>query len=248
MGGVPWGQWVAGYPERSYMVCLCYPQTSVRFRGSTFENKRILSIWKCLKQLQGLPDNTSSSACLALLGIIPIEVTLHKNLLNIFVNMIKLDNSVELELAHRQLVMKDNPRESIFTHIKSILKHYGLPSVFSLISSPPSKAEWKSTLNHKIHDMVESAWNVDITSKSSTKYVNPDVLKVGSCHHVWSTVRDNIHDSKRAQIKCKLLTGTYILQANRAAFNQYAVNATCKLCQSAPETRQHFIGVCRIQG
>ena len=81
---------------------------------------------KCLKQLQGLPDNTSSSACLALLGIIPIEATLHKNLLNKFVNMIKLDNSVELELAHRQLVMKDNPRECIFTHIKSILEHYGL--------------------------------------------------------------------------------------------------------------------------
>ena len=92
--------------------------------------------------------------------------------------------------------------------------------------------------------MVESAWKVDITSKSSTKYVNPDVLKVCCCHHVWSTVRDNIHDSKRAQIKCKLLTGMYILQAKRAAFNQYAVNATCKLCQSAPETRQHFIGEC----
>ena len=90
-----------------------------------------------LKQLQGLPDNTSSSACLALIGIIPIEATLHKNLLNIFVNMIKLDNSIELELAHRQLVMKDNPRESIFTHIKSILENYGLPSVLSLISSPP---------------------------------------------------------------------------------------------------------------
>ena len=30
-----------------------------------------------------------------------------------------------------------------------------------------------------------------------------------------------IHDSRRAQLKSKLLTGTYILQGNRAAFNQY---------------------------
>ena len=101
---------------------------------------------KCLKQLQGLPDNTSSSACLALLGIIPIEATLHKNLLNIFVNMIKLDNSVELELAHRQLVMKDNPRESIFTHIKSILEHDGLPSVFSLFAVPHLRLSAKYTI------------------------------------------------------------------------------------------------------
>ena len=26
---------------------------------------------KCLKQIQGIPDNTSNSACLALLGILP---------------------------------------------------------------------------------------------------------------------------------------------------------------------------------
>ena len=57
-------------------------------------------------------------------------------------------------------------------------------------------------------------------------------------------MRNNNHDSRRAQIKCKLLTETYILQANRAAFNQYAVNSTCKLCSAAPETRQHFIGEC----
>ena len=31
-----------------------------------------------------------------------------------------------------------------------------------------------------------------------------------SSHHIWSTVRDNMHDSRRAQIKCKILTGTYI--------------------------------------
>ena len=45
-------------------------------------------------------------------------------------------------------------------------------------------------------------------------------------------------------MKCKLLTGTYILQANRAAFNQYTVDPTCKLCSVAPATRQHFTGEC----
>ena len=61
-----------------------------------------------------------------------------------------------------------------------------------------------------------------------------------------TTVRNNIHDSRKAQIKCKLLTGTYIPQANRAAYNQYSVNPTCKLCNTAPgaETRQHFVGEC----
>ena len=103
-------------------------------------------------------------------------------------------------------------------------------------------------LNHKIHRKVESLWQADIASKSSTKHVNPSVLKVGSCHHIWTTVRNNIHGSKRAQLKCKLLTGTYILQANRAAFNQYSVNPTCNLCSKEHETREHFIGKCAIYG
>ena len=105
-------------------------------------------------------------------------------------------------------------------YLHSYKKHfrfYGLPSIFSLISNPTSKSEWKSTLNHKIHVIVESSWKSDVTSKSSIKYASPDVLKVGSCHHIWSTVRNNIHDSKRTQLKCKLLTGTYLFQANRAA-------------------------------
>ena len=147
---------------------------------------------KCLKQIQGLPDNTINSACLTNLGILPVESILHKNLLNVFVNMIRNENYVKSEMAQRQLVMRDSPRKSIFTHIKSILVHYGLPSIFELLDSLPSKAVWKCTLKHKIHEMVETFWKSDIESKSSTKYLNPGVMKIGCSHCIWSTVRKNI--------------------------------------------------------
>ena len=106
--------------------------------------------------------------------------------------------------------MKDSPSESILTYIQSILSHYDLPSVFGLLSNPPSKEALKRLLNCKVHDMVEAAWKADIESKSSSKYLNPLVLNVGSGHHIWSTVRGTIHDSRRAQIKCRNLAGTYI--------------------------------------
>ena len=57
---------------------------------------------KCLKQIQGIPDNTSNSACLALLGILPIKDILNKNLLNLFVNMNRDESSMEYEIAQRQ--------------------------------------------------------------------------------------------------------------------------------------------------
>ena len=63
------------------------------------------------------PDYISNSACLALLGILPIKDILNKNLLNMFVNTIRDESSIEYEIAGRQVVIKDSPSESIFTCI-----------------------------------------------------------------------------------------------------------------------------------
>ena len=101
-------------------------------------------------------------------------------------------------------------------------------------------------MNSSIATFVENSWKTEVATKPSLKYVNSESLKVGQSHPIWSTVRLNTLDNKRAQLKCKILTGTYILQGNRAVFNQYAVDPTCKLCLKSPETRQHFIAECPV--
>ena len=98
--------------------------------------------------------------------------------------MMRDQNSIEYEIAQRQIVMRDMPQKSMFTHIQCLLEQYGLPSVFELMCNTPPKLAWKNTLNRKIHEMVELSWKSDITNKSSTKYMNADVLKVGASHHV----------------------------------------------------------------
>ena len=98
--------------------------------------------------------------------------------------------------------------------------------------------------NQSINSHVEASWKSEVDSKPSLKYINSSNLKVGKSHIVWSSVRCNVMDNKRAQVKCKLLTGTYILQGNRTSFYQYEVNPTCKVCAVAPETRQHFLAEC----
>ena len=47
-----------------------------------------------------------------------------------------------------------------------------------------------------------------------------------------------------AEVKVRLLTGTYILQSNRAKFNQFNEGPTCQLCNKYPETREHFLITC----
>ena len=46
-------------------------------------------------------------------------------------------------------------------------------------------------------------------------------------------------------MKARLLTGSYLLQANRVRFIQLSVNPMCPLCKQAPETREHFIVTCK---
>ena len=112
---------------------------------------------------------------------------------------------------------------------------------FPLFDQQISKSEWKAVMSNAVHSYIEATWRAEVSAKASLKYVNPDSLKVGKAHPAWATVRNTIFDNKRAHLKCKVLTGTSILQGHRAAFNQYTVDATCKLCLAAPETRHHFI-------
>ena len=151
---------------------------------------------------------------------------------------------LEHEIAERQIVMKDFEDKSWFNLIRQILDNYGLSSIFYLFDQRFSKEEWKKILSSAVHGHIEAMWRAEVNEKPSLKYVNPDSLKVGSVHPVWATVRNSITNNRRAQLKCKLLSGTYTLQGNRAAFNQYTVDATCKLCLAAPETRQHFVAEC----
>ena len=88
---------------------------------------------QCLKQF-----DTSNSACLALLGILPIEVILHKNLLSMYVNMIRNGDSIEYEIAQRQLVMKEPQQKTYSTLLRTFWSYMSFHQFFiSLIPPPP---------------------------------------------------------------------------------------------------------------
>jgi hypothetical protein len=61
---------------------------------------------------------------------------------------------------------------------------------------------------------------------------------------IWECVKDHPGEAYKAQVKAKVLTGTYRLQALRARFNQHEVDPTCPLCGKEPEDRAHFLLRC----
>ena len=120
---------------------------------------------------------------------------------------------MEKEIAVLQLAMKCSSELSWFNNIKELLKKYNLPSP-SQKKKKKKKTRWKKLVYSAINSAVETQWREDIKTKSSLRYINPDSVSVGTAHHVWTSVHDTFHDSRRAQLKCRLLTGTYTQQSN----------------------------------
>ena len=90
--------------------------------------------------------------------------------------------------------MKGGEEKSWFNLIKSVLSIYNLPSIYSLFDKQLSKLEWKRILNEVVNSHIEASWRAEIEQKTSLKYINPNSLKVGAVHPVWSTVSNSIID------------------------------------------------------
>ncbi len=69
-------------------------------------------------------------------------------------------------------------------------------------------------------------------------------MVTGQLHPVWTTTELCTYDAKRAAIKVKLLTSTYLLQATRAKFRQINTTAMCPLCEAGDEDKIHFLLSC----
>ena len=118
---------------------------------------------------------------------------------------------------------------------------YGLPSPYELLSSPPTKAAWKNFTTTAIDTYWQTKWQDDHAEKSILKHLNIKACKIGTPHHVLSTLPP---DCREVEIKAKLITGTYVLQYNQAKYNQYENDPTCILCKTATENITHFLVQC----
>ena len=77
------------------------------------------------------------------------------------------------------------------------------------------------------------------------KYLNVDGYSPGRSHPLLNLHTDSTRDASRVRAKLKIAAGSYVLQTNRAAFNQNDVKPTCLLCDHIDETMSHFLLFCK---
>ena len=144
--------------------------------------------------------------------------------------------------AFGQLEIKTFKSYSWFIVVKKILIQYELPDP-DLLDNVLEKYAWKK----RFHTAINKYWTERIVSQSklysSLKHLSKTYV-IGKCHPAVRPYLHSVRDIYRIPVKNKVLTGTYILQTNRAKFNQNDVNPICQLCHICEETSQHFIIDC----
>ena len=88
------------------------------------------------RRLQHLPERTSNSVTLLILGELPVEATIDKQTLTFFSSILTDPNSKEHLLVHRQLAVKDPDSNSWVMHVARLLRQYDLPSPHHLLTNP----------------------------------------------------------------------------------------------------------------
>jgi hypothetical protein len=77
-------------------------------------------------------------------------------------------------------------------------------------------------------------------------YLNASNYSNGKSHAAFTSVQTSARDISRLPVKLRLMTGTYYLQSNTAAFNQNRIDPICLVCQMEPETLEHFLLDCNV--
>ncbi|XP_045205894.2 uncharacterized protein LOC123558082 [Mercenaria mercenaria] len=200
---------------------------------------------RLLKHILSIPNNTTDSAVYILSGFLPVEAQIHKKALVLFNNIcLQNDQSVEKAIAKRQLCVKSMKSNSWFIEIKTIFWLYHLPNIDGLLEHPIQKLSWKKTVNK----VVNEYWKDQILSlasySKSLKFLNCELFQPGKPHPLVRIPLNSSHDITRFPVKLKIASGTYILQSNRAVFNQNQINPVCLMCNEESETLEHFILRC----
>jgi hypothetical protein len=202
---------------------------------------------KILRNIQGFGRIVAKEAIYLLIGLLPIEAEIHVKTLNLYGAITRLDTNSNLkEVGRRQIALQTSPRSSWFRYVLEIAKQYGLQSmIHSALDIDYTPEEWKRVIKTTVYDYWFNRLITQATSRVSLQYMNLSLVNINSPHPIWPH-NSPAYNILAAGMRAKMLTGSYILQSNRARFNQFNVDPTCQLCGKAVEDLPHFICECQV--
>ena len=220
-------------PQYSISVYTTYvlPRMLCGLDAITLKEKHVKSLeqFHCniLRQLQTLPTRTATCAIYLLSGVPTLECLLDIQIASLLVCVGRQPSSPLARIGFHQLSVKNTKSSSWYVYVAKRLTRYGLDAV-NLLEGNTRNSEIKLTIQQYWLSWLKEA----ALSKSTLRHLDVTKCNFHNPHSTWGATASNPAETRKAIQKAHLLTGTYLLQSNKAAFNQHQVDATCPLCKT----------------
>ena len=198
---------------------------------------------KMLRQIQGLPENTAISAVYLLIGILPIEATIHIKLLSLFGAITRLERENPLwQVALRQLAIKPSTSKSWFAQIGNLGQLYDV-DIHQALLHPWPKKSWKEHISTTVKDHWFTKLGEEAVSKSTLQWLLQEPYWIGKAHPLWDACCGKQHLVEAATTRARLLTGRSQLLADKSRYDA-SKDSSCPLCYQEKEDAAHFLVSC----
>jgi hypothetical protein len=192
---------------------------------------------KTTRDLQTLPTRVASCVVYLLAGMLPLEALLDMQLVVLLIATTKSEALKTCGL--HQLSCKNGNSSSWFVYSAKRLQVYNLDALEIILCKTSLRSAKNAISNHWTSLLQKEA-----ALKSTLRFLECESCSLRKPHPVWISAGCNSAEIRKAVQKVRLLSGTYLLQAGKAVFNQYQVDPNCPLCKSEPEDRAHFLLRC----
>lgn len=197
---------------------------------------------KILRQLQGLPNNTANTAVYVMIGAEPIQITIEKNLLTFFMNIARNNDTIEYEILCRQVAISEQTDDFI-GRLEKTLQKYSLQKCSVYLQKPISKYNWKKLIDQRTNSHWKEKFEMEKQEKTTLQYLEIQKQPLKQVHNIWKSVKHNTRHVRAGEVKARLLSQTYMVQAKRAKYDP-RMNPICLICRKAEENIEHFLLEC----
>ena len=185
-----------------------------------------------------------------MLGELPVEATLHLDILSLFWNIWNNPQTKVYEVVKYLLKMSDDKSLTWSAHLRTIFKLYQLADPLVLLdTSPWTKVRWKHHVQALVTSYHERVLRYKAATNSKLSFLNVQTLGLSGRLHPTIAWVQTTQDVEIVRPHVKMLTGDY--QCYAYLGSDRGADQSCKLCTqppcrpAPPEDLVHLLTQCR---
>ena len=164
-----------------------------------------------------------------LLGELPIEATLHLDVLNLFWNIWSNPHTMTFKVLQYLLIMAKDNSATWAAHIRLIFQLYSLPCPITLLASTPwTKKRWKNHIEAAVLSYHEAYWRSKAATNRKLRFFNVTTIGLsGRPHPILGWVKST-HDAVIIRPQIRMLAGDYQTYLNLSI--ERGMEPYCRIC------------------